>query len=253
MEKEMAAPMFQGFSQQTNDFLWGIRFNNERSWFEAHKQTYLDQVQAPLRELAQEVYQQFSARHQDLPLMVRVSRIYRDARRLFGRGPYKSHLWFSLRIAGEDWAAHPVLWFEIFPAGYAYGMGIYDAKPATMARFRQDMDQHPQKMGSWPGPFRSRTASTWKGRSTSAPRATPSRPWTSGTTGRTWTCSASGRSIPSSTALTWWGRWWGPLRNCCPTTAISPTCAAGATERVDKRVPLPFPKRVCKATRTGLF
>src|SRR5699024_12781069 len=60
---------------------------------------------------------------------------------------YKSHLWFSLRIAGEDWAAHPVLWFEIFPAGYAYGMGIYDAKPATMARFRQDMDQHPQKMG----------------------------------------------------------------------------------------------------------
>lgn len=39
--------MFQGFSQQTNDFLWGIRFNNERSWFEAHKQEYLDYVQAP--------------------------------------------------------------------------------------------------------------------------------------------------------------------------------------------------------------
>ena len=29
--------MFQGFSQQTNDFLWGIRFNNERSWFEARR------------------------------------------------------------------------------------------------------------------------------------------------------------------------------------------------------------------------
>lgn len=39
--------MFQGFSQQTNDFLWGIRFNNERSWFEAHKQEYLDYVQSP--------------------------------------------------------------------------------------------------------------------------------------------------------------------------------------------------------------
>ena len=34
--------MFQGFSQQTNDFLWGIRFNNERSWFEAVSYTHLD-------------------------------------------------------------------------------------------------------------------------------------------------------------------------------------------------------------------
>ena len=133
--------MFQGFSQATNDFLWGIRFNNERPWFEAHKQTYLDHVQTPMRQLAQEVYEKFSARHEALPLMVRVSRIYRDARR-----PYKSHLWFSLRMAGDRWAERPVLWFEIYPAGYAYGMGIYEAKPATMARFRQDMDEHPQTM-----------------------------------------------------------------------------------------------------------
>ena len=62
--------MFQGFSQQTNDFLWGIRFNNERSWFEAHKQEYLDYVQSPLRQLAQEVYARFSAAHEELPLMV---------------------------------------------------------------------------------------------------------------------------------------------------------------------------------------
>ena len=29
--------MFQGFSQETVDFMWGIRFNNDRGWFEAHK------------------------------------------------------------------------------------------------------------------------------------------------------------------------------------------------------------------------
>ena len=28
--------MFEGFSQETVDFMWGIRFNNERGWFEAH-------------------------------------------------------------------------------------------------------------------------------------------------------------------------------------------------------------------------
>ena len=138
--------MFQGFSQQTNDFLWGIRFNNERSWFEAHKQEYLDYVQSPLRQLAQEVYARFSAAHEELPLMVRVSRIYRDARRLYGRGPYKSHLWFSLRMSGENWAEQPVFWFEIYPAGYAYGLGIYEARAALMAKFRKAMDEHPEDM-----------------------------------------------------------------------------------------------------------
>ena len=36
--------MFTGFTDATVDFLWGIRFNNERPWFEAHKETYLSDV-----------------------------------------------------------------------------------------------------------------------------------------------------------------------------------------------------------------
>ncbi len=138
--------MFQGFCEQTNDFLWGIRLNNQREWFLANNQTYLDYVQTPMRALAQEVYEAFSAAHEELPLMVRISRIYRDARRLYGRGPYKSHVWFSLRMAGEDWAEQPVFWFEIYPSGYAYGLGIYQARPATMARFRQAVDRDPREM-----------------------------------------------------------------------------------------------------------
>ena len=33
--------MFTGFTDETVDFMWGIRFNNERAWFEAHKEIYL--------------------------------------------------------------------------------------------------------------------------------------------------------------------------------------------------------------------
>ena len=29
--------MFTGFTDATVDFMWGIRFNNERPWFEDHK------------------------------------------------------------------------------------------------------------------------------------------------------------------------------------------------------------------------
>ena len=133
--------MFEGFSEAATQFLWGIRFNNTRSWFEVNKQTYLDHVQRPIRALAQEVFETFSQAHPELDLLVRVSRIYRDARRLHGRGPYKSNLWFSLRPGDEAWSERPVFWFEIRPEGYAYGMGIYAARPATMARFRQQIDQ----------------------------------------------------------------------------------------------------------------
>ena len=43
--------MFQGFDDTTVDFLWGIRLNNERPWFEAHKQDYLDHLYRPMKEL----------------------------------------------------------------------------------------------------------------------------------------------------------------------------------------------------------
>ena len=35
--------MFTGFTQDTVDFLWNIRFNNDRAWFEENKQVYLTQ------------------------------------------------------------------------------------------------------------------------------------------------------------------------------------------------------------------
>ena len=56
--------MFQGFSQGTLDFLWGIRFNNERSWFLAHKDSYLTLADQPLRELGVQVH---SAMEQAFP------------------------------------------------------------------------------------------------------------------------------------------------------------------------------------------
>ena len=43
--------MFQGFSKETVDFMWGIRFNNERSWFEAHKDEYKTCLETPMKEL----------------------------------------------------------------------------------------------------------------------------------------------------------------------------------------------------------
>ena len=64
----------------------------------------------------------------------------------------------------------------IFPAGYAYGMGIYDAKPATMARFRQDMDQHPQKMGKLARAFQKQDRFHLEGEEYKRPKGHPKPP-----------------------------------------------------------------------------
>ena len=136
--------MFQGFTQGAVDFLWGIRFNNERSWFLAHKEEYRTLVEQPLRELGDQVHQAMEELYPELGLNLHVSRIYRDARRLYGRGPYKDHLWFTLRRPREEWVSLPAFYFEIAPEYYSFGMGCYDATPATMAKLRARIDRDPK-------------------------------------------------------------------------------------------------------------
>ena len=138
--------MFQGFTDETVDFMWGIRFNNERAWFEANKQTYLDHLYRPMKELGDEVYDHISGQLKDYGLIGKVSRIYRDARRLHGRGPYKDHLWLSVEQPGDLWTARPCFWFELTPESWSYGMGYYMAKPLTMAKLRARMERDPGEM-----------------------------------------------------------------------------------------------------------
>ncbi len=135
--------MFQGFSQETVDFMWGIRFNNEKSWFEAHKADYQAYFLAPMKELGGQVQAALLDRFPKSGLNLKVSRIYRDARRLFGRGPYKDHLWLSLFRYGNESGGHPVFWFELAPDNWSYGMGFWDAPASVMEKHRARIDRDP--------------------------------------------------------------------------------------------------------------
>ena len=138
--------MFTGFTEETVDFMWGIRFNNERSWFEAHKETYLKAFYQPMRELGEELYEFVREQRPDYGLICKVSRIYRDARRLHGRGPYKESLWFTIEQPGEAWTDRPSFWFELMPDSWSYGMGYWVSKPVTMAKLRARIDRDPAAM-----------------------------------------------------------------------------------------------------------
>ena len=112
--------MFEGFSPETVDFLWGIRLNNNREWFLEHKKEYVQYLYEPTKALGKELFQPFVDRPGDL---LKVSRIYRDAR-MHHPLPYKESLWICIRRDVQWWAENPCLYFEIRPEGISYGFFI---------------------------------------------------------------------------------------------------------------------------------
>lgn len=138
--------MFQGFSQNAIDFLWGISLNNERGWFMAHKQDFTDYVDIPMRELGKEAFSALAEEYPKQDWRLHVCRIYRDARRLHGRGPYKEHLWFTIERPHERFESVPALYFELAPNYYSYGCGYWDAGAATMAKLRARIDNDPKPL-----------------------------------------------------------------------------------------------------------
>ena len=168
--------MFQGFSDATVDFMWGIRFNNERPWFNAHKEEFITHFQIPMRALAAEVYDHMSEAYPKLELTYKVSRIYRDARRLFGRGPYRDCLWFSIHPYTEQESAAPVFWFELGPEGASWGLGFWAARPITMAKFRARMDRDPRPMEELTRLLNAQSTFTLEGPDYKRPQGTPPSP-----------------------------------------------------------------------------
>ena len=136
--------MFSGFTKETSDFLWELSFNNERPWFLQHKEQFERCLNQPFRALAKDTLEQMQARYPERDWACHVSRIYRDARRLFGRGPYKDHLWFTVKD-GENYAEGPMFWFELSAARFSYGLGYFDVTPAEMELFRRSIDAEPAR------------------------------------------------------------------------------------------------------------
>ena len=133
--------MFTGFTPETIDFLWGIRMNNNRDWFQANKKQYVDTLYEPMKALGKELFTPFVDRPGNL---LKVSRIYRDAR-LHHPDPYKESLWICIRQETENWAECPCLFFEINPEGVDYGFSFWRPKTASMEQLRRAIAAKPDE------------------------------------------------------------------------------------------------------------
>ena len=130
---------FTGFSPETVDFLWGIRLNNNREWFEANKKNYVNYLYEPMKALGKYLYEPFM----DQPgTLMKVSRIYKDAR-MHPVVPYKESLWICIRRDVEWWGQNPCQYLEINPDGIDYGMFFWQPKVASLAAFREEIARDP--------------------------------------------------------------------------------------------------------------
>lgn len=140
---------FEGFSAKTLDFLRELKANNNKAWFEAHKDEYQEWLLRPLQNLVLELggfMLGIDPYFEVTPAVGKtISKIYRDTRFSKDKSPYKSTMWITFKRSSKDWQDMLAYFFEICPDFYRYGMGFYSASRETMDRFRAMIDGEPKE------------------------------------------------------------------------------------------------------------
>lgn len=126
------------FTEQTNEFFAGIRFNNNKEWFHQNKDMYTAYVHEPMTYLAKELCERFNSMDTSQVLVPRVSRANRDVRFSTNKMPYKISKWFFLRTtpSSKIWYPKPTIFFEATLEWWRYGF-YYHVPPKIMGEFRK--------------------------------------------------------------------------------------------------------------------
>ncbi|HYM20499.1 MAG TPA: DUF2461 domain-containing protein [Candidatus Kapabacteria bacterium] len=143
---DMAAPVepFEGYSDKTFKFLHGLKKNNNKPWFEAHRADYETYLREPSKALVGAMAQVFAEEKIPLVSDLRRSlfRINRDIRFSKDKSPYKTHIGivFGLPDLGADEWAGMYMGFD--PKGtndvsVYFGGGIHMPSPPYLKSVRE--------------------------------------------------------------------------------------------------------------------
>jgi uncharacterized protein (DUF2461 family) len=102
--------MFKGFTQDTIDFLYRLRENNNKQWMDEHRDEYKEYVFKPFRQLAAEMGPMMLTIDPGLDIRPHrmVSRINRDIRFSKKQKPLSGKYVDILQKVSEDWKENPV-------------------------------------------------------------------------------------------------------------------------------------------------
>ena len=117
---------FEGFPVAALDFYDDLEVDNTKSFWDAHKTVYDEQVKAPMVALTDALAQEFGE--------AKVFRPYRDVRFAKDKTPYKTHQGAFVGVApATGW------YVEVSAPGVRVGGGIYEASGARLAALREAM------------------------------------------------------------------------------------------------------------------
>ncbi len=132
---------FRGFSTDALRFLADLAANNDRAWFQAHRDVYERELLEPARDLVEAIGTELERRgiavNADPRVGGSIMRIARDTRFSNDNRPYKSHLdlWFW-QGAGPAREC-PGFWFRLAPKELLLGVGMHHFERPLLARYRE--------------------------------------------------------------------------------------------------------------------
>jgi uncharacterized protein (TIGR02453 family) len=139
-------PPFPGFSEAAFAFLRGLAANNERDWFKARKDTYEEEVKAPLELLLADGARRLG--RTDLPLTAHPKRsrfrIHRDLRFTDDKTPYKTNVGGVFDRSGEK-EKNGVVYVHVEPDHCFLGAGFYKPSVSYLRPVRRRIAAQPER------------------------------------------------------------------------------------------------------------
>ena len=118
---------FAGWSKPALQFFSGLRQDNSKAFFEAHRQLYEEQVRQPMEVLLAELQRDVGPN-----LTSKIFRLNRDLRFSLDKRPYKEHVGAtytsSARASG--------LYIQISSEGVYVAIGCHEMAPDQLTRYR---------------------------------------------------------------------------------------------------------------------
>ncbi len=138
-EAHPAVPDFEGFPREGVQFLKQLKRNNDRGWFEEHRETYERQLLEPARSfvvaMGKRLHELSPMIHADPRVNGSIFRIIRDLRRVKG-DPYKTHLGI---LFWEGWGERMECsgyYFHLEPPTLTLCAGLYMFTPQARDAYR---------------------------------------------------------------------------------------------------------------------
>jgi uncharacterized protein (TIGR02453 family) len=134
---------FTGFGDETFRFLKGLGRNNNKAWFEAHRDAYEDDLLEPSMAFVEAIgplLARFSPGiHAEPRIGGSMMRINRDIRFSKDKRPYKDHLDMVFRT-GDGTKGAPTYWFRLTAKELTLGAGMHMLDKAGLDRYRDAVD-----------------------------------------------------------------------------------------------------------------